>query len=262
MNARRSALLEAGESILFIDRKEREYLKVLRPGARFLIRGGKIEYDAVIGLPEGSRVASSLNESFLVLRPTYAQLVRNLPRNAQVIYPKDTGLILLWGDVFPGATVVESGVGPGALSMALLRAIGEGGRLVSYENREDFAEMARTNVGRFLGDAPQWTLRVGDVYEGIAETDVDRVVLDLPEPWRVVDHAARALRPGGVFVAYVPTVLQVKSVVDELQRHPSFGVIETFESWMRFWHVRAISIRPEHRMVAHTGFLTVARRLG
>ena len=261
MPHRRGVQLEADESVLFIDRKNRAYLKRLRPGSMLSLRGGRLEASAVIGLADGSRVKSSVNETFLVIRPTYAELILHLPRKAQVIYPKDTGFILLSGDVFPGATVIEAGVGPGALTMALLRAVGEHGRVVSYELREDFVDMAKQNVARFYGDAANWTIHLGDVCEGIEERDVDRVVLDVPEPWRALDSIAAALRPGGVFVGYLPTVLQVKSLVDALETHPAFGLVETFENLVRHWHVRGLSIRPEHRMVAHTGFLTVARRL-
>jgi tRNA (adenine57-N1/adenine58-N1)-methyltransferase catalytic subunit len=253
--------LRAGDSVLFIDRKRRRYLRMLRAGVKIPLRDGTIECDALIGGPDGRRIANSANETFLVLRPTYADLVLHLPREAQVIYPKDIASILVWGDVFPGATVVEAGVGPGALTMALLRAVGPGGRLVSYDCREDHIEMARKNVSRFFGDAPQWTVKHGDVYDEIEESEVDRIVLDLPEPWRALDVAAKALVPGGVLVGYVPTVLQVKSLVDALHHHEGFGAVETFETLQRFWHVREISIRPEHRMVAHTGFITVARRL-
>jgi tRNA (adenine57-N1/adenine58-N1)-methyltransferase len=253
--------LAPGDSVLFIDRKDRRYLRTLKPGARITVRDGKLDCDSLIGRPDGSRVTSSANDTFVVLRPSYADLVLNLPRQAQVIYPKDAGSILVWGDIFPGAIVVESGVGPGALTIALLRAAGPQGRVISYECREDHIEMARKNVARFYGDAPNWTAKLGDVYASIDETEIDRLVLDVPEPWRALEPAARALVPGGVLVGYVPTVLQVKSLVDALHQSPAFGAIDTFETLQRFWHVREISIRPEHRMVAHTGFLTVARRL-
>ena len=261
MHLKRSALLEPGESVLFIDRKDRQYLTRLRPGSAVQVRGGRVDADAIIGQPEGLRVRTSMGDVFVVVRPTYAQLIPNLPRKAQVIYPKDAALILLWGDVFPGATVVESGSGPGALTMALLRAVGADGRVITYEIREDHAAMARENVARFLGDTPNWEIRTADVFEGIAERDVDRLILDLPEPWRALDAAAGALRPGGVLVSYVPTVLQVKTLVDALEEHRAFGLVETFENLLRFWHVRGMSVRPVHRMVAHTGFLIVARRL-
>lgn len=223
------------------------------------MRGGGFA-DELIGLPEGSVVRSSLGEYFQVFRPTYAQLAPNLPRQAQLIYPKDVGTILLWGDIHPGARVIEVGVGPGATAIALLRAVGTEGHLASYEIREAFATMARENVARFHGPAPQWTLKLADAYAGLDETDVDRMVVDVSEPWRVVPHAARALRAGGVFVGFVPTVLQMKQLVDAL-RDGGFAAVEIIESLQRFWHVRERSVRPEHRMVAHSGFLIVARRL-
>lgn len=252
--------LQAGESVLFIDTKEREYLRALKAGGRISLHGGTLQSEQVIGLPEGSRVRTSSNMPYWVFRPTYAHLIPNLPRRAQVIYPKDTAIILLWGDIFPGASVVEIGAGPGALAIALLRAIGPTGTLVTIENREDHCTMARENVARFFGEAPNWTLQLGDAYEGIEARDVDRLLMDVPEPWRILPHAAQALRPGGVFVGYSPTVIQVKSLVDELRASPSFTAIEVIETLLRPWHIKDLSARPEHRMVAHTGFLVFARR--
>jgi tRNA (adenine57-N1/adenine58-N1)-methyltransferase len=255
------ARLRDRDAVVLIDRKERIYLRVLRHGARVAVRGAPIPCDDIIGLPEGSTVETPEGERLLVLRPTYAQLIPNLPRQAQPIYPKDVGPILLWGDIGPGMSVVEVGTGPAALTLALLRAVGPTGRLVSYEAREDFAAIARTNVARFHGDAPQWTLRVADAFAGLAERDVDRLVIDLAEPWRLLDVAATALRPGAVVTAFVPTALQVKETVDGLRRHGAFGAVETLETLVRAWWVRERSLRPEHRMVAHTGFLVFARRL-
>jgi tRNA (adenine57-N1/adenine58-N1)-methyltransferase len=257
----RSGPLSDGESVIFSDRKEREYLRRLAAGKQISIRDGKIDPDKVIGQEEGSLVWSSLNDAFLVFRPTLSRLIPNLPRQAQVIYPKDIALILMWADIFPGCTVVEAGVGAGALSTALLRALGPEGRLISYELREDFSRMARDNVARFYGAAEHWTLKLGDVAASLEETGVDRIILDLPEPWHVIERAWSALRPGGIFLSYLPTVIQVKTVVDSLREHGGFACVETMETLMRFWHVKGMSIRPEHRMVAHTGFITVARRL-
>lgn len=254
-------LLQAGDTVIFLDNKEREYLRTLKAGGRISLRGSPILADQIIGLPEGSRVYDPRNEPFWVFRPTYAHLIPNLPRQAQVIYPKDVGIMLLWGDVFPGARVVEVGVGPGALTIALLRAIGPTGRLLTIEARTDFCEMARDNVTRFFGAAPQWALTRGDAYAGIPARDVDRVFIDVPEPWRVLPHAAATLRSGGVLVGYVPTVVQVKALVDELRSQPGFAAIEVMENLLRFWHVKDLSVRPEHRMVAHTGFIIVARRV-
>jgi len=253
--------LRAGDTVLFVDRKEREYLRALRPGTRVHIRGGTMQADHLIGLEEGRIVYNSAKEPFLIVRPTFAQLIPNLPRKAQVIYPKDIGPILLWGDIYPGATVIEVGAGPGALSMAVLRAIGPQGRLVSYEAREEFAEMAQDNVRRFHGETPNWTVKVLDAFAGIDERNADRMIVDIAEPWRLLPTAAEVLRPGGVMVGYVPTVMQVKNLVDGLRAHGGFGVIQSFETLVRFWHVQNLSIRPEHRMVAHTGFIVVARRL-
>lgn len=252
--------LQAGDSVLFIDRKERQYLRTLESGKAISIRGGTIPGGEIIGLEEGSLVRSSANERYLVFRPTLAQLIPNLPRKAQVIYPKDLGLILVWADIFPGATVVEAGVGPGALTLALIRNVGATGRVISYEVREDFAAMARRNVERFHGRADHWTLKVKDVYTGLEETGVDRILLDLPEPWRLVEKSWEALHPGGILLCFVPTVPQFKSLVDALREHGGFGCIEIMEGLVRFWHIQGLSVRPQHRMVAHSGFMTVARR--
>lgn len=252
--------LKPNDDVIFIDRKGRRYMKVLTPGKKLLIRG-ELMADSLVGVEEGSRVKFSTGEAFLVLRPTYADLVPHLPRTAQVIYPKDTGPMMLWGDVFPGATVIEGGVGAGALTIALLRAIGPNGRLISYEIREDFANLTRRNVAAFFGDAPNWTLKLRDLYEGFDETGVDRMFLDLPEPGRALEVAARALRPGGVLVGYVPTALQLKDTVDALQARPDFGQIESFETLLRHWQVKGLSVRPLSRMVAHSAFIIIARRL-
>jgi tRNA (adenine57-N1/adenine58-N1)-methyltransferase len=255
----RGPLLE-NEAIIFLDRKEREYLRKLNRGGKISIRGGKIPVDDLIGMEEGSTVRSSMNEPFVILRPTLAQLIPNLPRKAQVIYPKDTALILIWGDIFPGAKVIEAGVGPAALTLALLRAVGSEGSVISYEIRPDFAQMARDNVAAFYGPAPNWTLKVKDIILDLDESDVDRIILDIPEPWQVIHKAWKVLRPGGILLSYLPTVLQVKSLVDTLKEHRGFTYIQTMESLLRFWHTKELSVRPQHRMVAHTGFITVARR--
>ncbi|HKV55534.1 MAG TPA: hypothetical protein VJN94_12935, partial [Candidatus Binataceae bacterium] len=176
-------MLQENDAVLFIDRKGRRYLKMLRPGQKITIRG-EITSEALYGLDDGSRVKLSGGENFLVLRPTYADLIPHLPRAAQVIYPKDTGPLLIWGDVYPGATVIEGGVGAGAFTIALLRAVGPNGRVISYELREDFAARARRNVADFFGPAPHWELKLRDLYEGFDETGVDRLFLDLPEPAR------------------------------------------------------------------------------
>jgi len=251
--------LRSGETVLFIDRKAREYLRTLKAGGTVRLRGCAIPADDLIGRPEG-RLVRTPNDDFLMLRPTYAQLIPNLPRRAQVIYPKDVGPILLWGDIRPGMRVLEAGTGPGALTLALLRVIGPTGALFSYELRPEFIEMARANIAQFHGEAPQWTVVQADVREGIAERGLDRIVLDFSEPWTALGAVAAALRPGGVLVVYLPTVLQVKQFAD-LAPAAGFAALHISETLMRPWHARGLSLRPEHRMVAHTGFLIISRRL-
>lgn len=249
--------LEAGERVLFVDAKDRRNLVRLVAGGRFHSHAGVVELDQLIGGPEGVEVRSERGARFLVLRPTLADVVLGMPRGAQVVYPKDLGAILLLADVFPGARVLEAGVGSGALSMALLRA---GADVVGYELREDFAATARRNVTEALGPESAYRIELRDVYDGIAETGLDAVVLDLPEPWQVVPHAAEALSPGGVLVCYLPSILQVAALRDQLSGSP-FGLAETVEVLQRSWHVAGRAVRPAHRMVGHTGFLTVARLL-
>ena len=260
-SASERTILQPGDSVLFIDHKEREYIRILHPGSVIALRGGNIPAEQFIGLSEGSLVQVGQSERFRILRPTYARLIPNLPRQAQVIYPKDVGPILLWGDVFPGARVLEVGSGPGALSIALLRAVGPEGHLLTVDIRADHCKMARNNVKRFIGPTPNWTLAQADAYQGLPVREVDRILIDLPEPWQVLPHAREVVRPGGVLVGYLPTVLQVKALVDALYADPRFDCVEVMENMLRFWHVKDRSIRPEHRMVAHTGFIVVARRV-
>ena len=250
----------AGERVLLFDAKGRRYLITLAEGGEFHSHRGPVAHDDLIGSAEGSVVRSAAGAKYTAVRPTLSEFVLKMPRGAQVIYPKDLGPILLLADVFPGARVLESGVGSGALSMTLLRA---GAEVVGYELREDFAARARANVTSFLGEdvLPRYRVEVRDVYSGVEETDLDRVVLDLPEPWQVVKHAERALRPGGILVAYTPTILQAAQLRETLGES-AFGMAETTEVLLRSWHIEGQSVRPDHRMVAHTGFLTSARLLG
>jgi tRNA (adenine57-N1/adenine58-N1)-methyltransferase len=255
-----SRVFAAGERVLLVDHRRRRHLVILEPGGQFHTHAGIIEHDKVIGHPDGSIVHTTRGARLTAWRPTLAEYVLEMPRGAQVIYPKDIGPILILADIFPGARILESGVGSGALTSALLRAVGPTGSVTGYEIRDDFAKRAVQNVHGFLGPDVPLDVQVRDVYEGIEIRDVDRVVLDLPEPWRVVKHAADALVPGGIMLAYLPTILQVGRLREELASAP-FGLIESLEVLQRGWHVEGQSIRPDHRMVAHTGFLTVARRL-
>ncbi len=235
----------------------------LRRGGTSDLRGGRIAHDELLGQAEGGTVRSTRGERFLVLRPTLGEFVLEMPRGAQVVYPKDLGAILVAADLFPGARVLEAGTGSGALTMALVRAAGPEGRVVSYEMREDFARIAERNITRYFGETRSLVLRRRDLVDGILPDDapVDRIVLDLPEPWRMVPEAERALVPGGIFLAYLPTVPQIVQTVETLQAAGTFALIETVEILLRPWNVEGRSVRPAHRMVAHTGFLVTARRV-
>jgi tRNA (adenine57-N1/adenine58-N1)-methyltransferase len=249
--------LNVGERVMLIDAKDRRYLVTLKEGSAFHTHAGIVQHDDVIGSLEGSSIRSSTERHFLVLRPTLSDVVLKMPRGAQVIYPKDLGAILMQADVGPGMRVLEAGVGSGALSMTLLRA---GASITAYEIREDFAQHAKSNVRDMLGDDIKYNVEIRDVTQGIDEVGLDRVILDMPEPWDVVKHAESALRPGGIFLTYLPTITQVQLVREALHQL-SFGLEETVEILRRTWHVDGRSVRPDHRMVAHTGFLTSARRL-
>ncbi len=251
----------AGEDALLVDPRGEERLVTLAPGKQHGTHKGNILHDDIIGRPDGSRVWTAMGAEYRVFRPTCNQYIMNLKRHAQIIYPKDIGPILLWADIFPGAAVVEAGIGWGALAAKILEAIGPEGRLVSYEVREDFAESGRKTVARFLGETPNHEVKVRDVYEGIDERDVDRIVLDLPEPWRAVPHAAQALAPGGILLSYLPSTIQVKQMVEAVEERGGFTAPEVFEVIHRPWHVKGASVRPVQWMFSHSAFLVVTRRL-
>ncbi|MDP1767906.1 MAG: tRNA (adenine-N1)-methyltransferase [Nitrospirota bacterium] len=257
--------LQSGERIHLVDKKGRQYALTLKAGDRYQLSGHKIAHDDLIGKPDGSLVTLSGNKTMLALKPTFGDYVLKMPRGAQVLYPKDLALIPMWADVYPGARVFEAGTGSGALTMALLRAVGPRGVVVTYEAREDFAKTAMTNIERYMGTMPNLISLRRNVYEGISLLDdglpFDRLVLDLPEPWQVVPHAAQVLRPGGMYLSFVPTVPQVVQTVEALEKAMVFGMIETFESLLRTWSIQGRSVRPDHRMVAHSGFITVARKI-
>ena len=250
---------EPGDRVLLFDSKGRKYLLTLTAGGEFHTHAGPIAHDQLIGQSEGTVVRSSRGARYTGVRPTLAEVVLKMPRGAQVIYPKDLGPILMLADVFPGARILEAGVGSGALSMTLLRA---GAHVIGYEVRQDFANRARANVVGFLGEAvlDRYRIESRNAYDGLDETGLDRVVLDLPEPWRLVKEAETALRPGGILLCYLPTITQVAQLREAID-HSAFGMAETVEVLQRSWHVEGQSVRPDHRMVAHTGFLTAARLL-
>jgi tRNA (adenine57-N1/adenine58-N1)-methyltransferase catalytic subunit len=251
-----------GDRVQLTDPKGRLHTVVLEPGKQFHTHRGAIEHDDLIGAPEGSVVMSTANTGYLAFRPLLADFVLSMPRGAQVIYPKDAALIVGFGDVGPGMRVLEAGAGSGALTCSLLRAVGSEGTVTSYERREDFADVARGNVGAFFGEVPaNWSLRLGDLAEHPAEEVVDRVVLDMLEPWAVLPTVAAALRPGGVLVGYVATVTQLSTYVEALRAQGLWTEPHAWETLLRPWHAVGLAVRPEHRMVAHTAFLVTARRL-
>ncbi len=257
------APFEPGERVLLIDGRGRRYLVRLQAGGVFHFHGGVVSHDEVLGREEGVAVESAGGMTLVGFRPRLADFVLKMPRGAQVVYPKDLATILVFADVFPGADVLEAGTGSGALTLALCRATGPEGRIVSYELRPEFRQKAKENVEAFLGKVPEWLeLRSGDVREvaGTGE-DFDRIVLDLPDPWELLPELDRVLTPGGILCSYLPTVGQLQTLTLALEEH-GYRQVETFETLLRSWHVTARSVRPDHRMVAHTGFLTVARRGG
>jgi tRNA (adenine57-N1/adenine58-N1)-methyltransferase len=237
----------------------------LDPGKQFHTHRGAIEHDALIGADEGSIVAAASGTLYLALRPLLSDFVLSMPRGAAVIYPKDAAQIVAMGDISPGVTVLEAGAGSGALTCSLLRAVGVGaaaGRVISYELRDDHADVAVRNVETFFGAAPDnWSLRRKDVAEHPADEPVDRVVLDMLSPWEALSTVRAALRPGGVFVGYVATTTQLSRLVEALRTGGEFTEPVAWETLVRPWHVVGLAVRPDHRMVGHTAFLVTARRL-
>ncbi|MDQ3990858.1 MAG: tRNA (adenine-N1)-methyltransferase [Actinomycetota bacterium] len=254
--------LEPGERVILRDSRGRRYLIRLDPGAAFHFHGGSVPHDLLIGSEEGTRVHSTTGASLIAFRPRLVDFVLKMSRGAQVIYPKDQAAILMEADVFPGTRVLEAGTGSGALTLALSRAVGPEGRVVSYELRDEHREVAVRNLETFFGKVPPWVeLRSGDVREvaGTGEA-FDRAILDMPEPGAVLPEVAVALRGGALVCCYVPTTGQLGEVGAALERS-GFAEAEAFEVLVRTWHVAPRSVRPDHRMVGHTGFVMVARRV-
>lgn len=249
-----------GDLALLIDRRGRRYQVILRKNGLFETHVGTLPHADIIGQNQGTWRRTSRGQNLLVMKPTLSDYILEMPRGSQVVYPKDLGAILLRADIFPGATVVEAGLGSGGLTAALLRAVGEKGRVITYEIREDMVAKGLRNIDALVGSHFNHKLKIGDVYQDIDEVEIDRLVLDVPEPWQTVPIAAKALAPGGVFLSFLPTVLQVHRLVQTLGDDSRFQVIETLEVMERPWHIAERSARPAHRMVAHTGFITTARR--
>ena len=254
--------LEAGERITLTDPKGHRHSIVLAVGGKFHTAKGSISHDDLIAQSEGIVVTSSGGTQFLAMRGLLNEFTVSMPRGAAVIYPKDAAQILMSADVFPGARVLEAGAGSGALTCSLLRAIGPSGRLISYERRADFANLARRNVESFFGASPpSWELRVGDLVGSLTGEPLDRVILDMLAPWDCVTALAEVLVPGGVFCAYVTTTTQLAQTVETLRVHTGFSEPEATESMVRAWHVEGLAVRPRHNMVGHTGFVITARRM-
>lgn len=252
---------QEGDPFILLDRKQRVYYGVLQAGKQTNIRGDILPHDTIIGRTEAFLLRSQRKIPFWVFRPTFNDHVVNMPRGATVIYPKDLGIILQYADVYPGAKVVEAGHGSGALATALLRAVGPSGQVISYDIRQDFINNARKNLHNFLGAAPNHTVREINIYESFVDTAVDRLILDLPEPWQVVPLAVPHLRPGAMICSYSPTVIQVKSFCEALRQARCFIDVLTLETLLRRWNIDGLSVRPELRMIGHTGFLTFARKV-
>ena len=254
--------LQPGEWIRLTDTKGRRHNIQLVEGKQFFTNRGSIDHDDLIGRPEGFSITSSAGGEYLVFRPLLNEFVVSMPRQAAVVYPKDAAQIVAMADVFPGARVVEAGVGSGALTCYLLRAVGPAGQVSSYERRQEFADQAVANVDQYFdGRHPAWKLTVGDLVESLDDEDVDRVILDMLAPWECVDRVADVLTPGGLVCAYVATTTQLGKTVETLRAHGGFTEPQPWESLVRDWHVEGLAVRPGHKMIGHTGFLVTARRM-
>lgn len=259
-------LFSAGDRVQLTGPKGRINTIVLTKGGRHGTHRGEIKHDDIIGKPSGSVIENHNGEKFLALKPLLSDYVLSMPRGAQIIYPKDAGQIIVEGDIFPGAVVIEAGVGSGALSSYLLRAIGDKGKLFSFELREEFAQIAEANVANFLGVSPKnWKITIGalqDKLSGVLKnSSADRAVLDMLAPWECIAEVEKALKPGGLVICYVATATQLSRVAEEIKATGRFTSVVAFETLVRPWHLEGLAVRPEHRMISHTGFLLTARKL-
>jgi tRNA (adenine57-N1/adenine58-N1)-methyltransferase len=252
----------AGDRVQLTDQKGKIYSITITPGKEWHTHKGWIVHDDLIGLPEGSVVSTSAGLKFTAFIPLLTDYVLSMPRGATIVYPKDSAMIVGFADIFPGARVLEAGVGSGALTLSLLRAVGPNGHVHSVERREEFAENAKSNIENYFGGAPDnWSLDIGSVQEKVFSEDFDRVILDMLAPWECVELAANVLRPGGVFMAYVATTTQLSATAEALKNDGHFTEPESFESMVRGWHHEGLAVRPQQRMIGHTGFLIFARRM-
>ncbi|WP_296179837.1 tRNA (adenine-N1)-methyltransferase [uncultured Mobiluncus sp.] len=265
--ARRRGPFRSGEWVQLTDEKGRVHTTLLHEDGYFQCHQGALHHRAIIGKPEGTIVPAERGEHrFTALRPLLVDYHLSMPRGAQILYPKDAAQIVMEGDIFPGANVVEAGVGSGAMTMSLLGAVGPSGHVTSFEVRSDFAEVARCNVEMwFCGEVDNWELRLADLseglHEGVADQTVDRVVLDMLKPWEHLEQVHRVLVPGGVLTCYLTTITQLARMVQDLRNFGGFTALRSWESLVRPWHVDGLAVRPDHRMIAHTGFIFTARRL-
>jgi tRNA (adenine57-N1/adenine58-N1)-methyltransferase catalytic subunit len=252
----------AGDRVQLTDQKGKIYSITITPGKEWHTHKGWIFHDDLIGLPEGSVVSTSAGLKFTAFIPLLTDYVLSMPRGATIVYPKDAALIVGFADIFPGARVLEAGVGSGALTLSLLRAVGPTGSVHSVERREEFAANATSNIENYFGSRPaNWSLAIGSVQEQEFDHEFDRVILDMLAPWECVEMAAKVLRPGGVFMAYVATTTQLSATAEALKDDGHFTEPESFESMVRGWHHEGLAVRPQQRMIGHTGFLIFSRRM-
>ena len=247
-----------GDLALLIDRKARRYMITLAEGEAYHCHLGRLSHDDMIGSSIGGWYRTDKSHVLLAVRPSLGDFVRQMPRGPQIIYPKDLGNIINFADIFPGATVIEGGLGSGALTSALLRAVGPTGKVINYEIDEGVLPKAMRNIERVTPDPSNLEVKIRNIYQGIDERDIDRVVLDVPEPWQAIPGIGDALVMGGIMLSFVPTILQVQRLVLGLEADGRFQMIESLETLLRTWHVTERSVRPDHRMIAHSGFLTTA----
>jgi tRNA (adenine57-N1/adenine58-N1)-methyltransferase len=252
----------AGDRVQLTDPKGKLYSFTIVPGKEWHTHKGWITHDDLIGMPEGSVVSTTAGLKFTAFKPLLADYVLTMPRGATIVYPKDAAMIVGLADIYPGARVLEAGVGSGALTISLLRAAGVKGYVHSVERRADFAENARSNVDAYFEGAPSnWKLDVGDLQDQNFDSEFDRVILDMLAPWECVDIAARALRPGGVFMSYVATTTQLSATAEAIKQDGRFTEPESSETLVRGWHHEGLAVRPQQRMIGHTGFLIQSRRM-